>query len=286
MPYFSSFPVISYANTQVTDLTRRAVIPPSVLRQPTAFFPYTVEGSQRQDTVSFLYYQEEDDDWLISLANQIVDPYYGWYMDYDQLVAFVTDKYGSFPEAATRIDHWQSNWASDTRSVPTGYFKALTPNLQKYWIPNFGQGLTITGYSRRQSDWVTETNQLMDFIPSSPVAWEVGDLVTSYDPLGNRQGTGELVWVTPTRCRIKNVQGFWLPGYTVTDGTLSTTTTTVDPPVMIIPIDEIPYFEPVTSWDVEFDKNEENKEVLLIQDAYRGTMYSALTQALLSQTNG
>src|SRR5580692_7896735 len=137
MAYFAQFPTILYANVAVTDVTRSVDLPQSVLRQPMAFAPYTVEDGQREDLVSYLYYGTDDDDWIVSLANQIVDPYYGWNMSYDDLTSFVTQKYGSLPTAMGRVAYWVTNWANDQRQVSIAYYRALTENLAKYWVPNY-----------------------------------------------------------------------------------------------------------------------------------------------------
>jgi hypothetical protein len=280
--YFSSFPTISYSNTAVTDITRRVTIPQSVLRQPTAFSPYTVEAGQRDDTVAFLYYGQDDDDWLVWLANQIVDPYYGWYLDIDELGRHVIAKYGSLADAMQRVDHWASNWASDYREITTGNYASLTENLKKYWIPNYGAGSDVLSYSRRPEDWTLATNRILGLTLGSPALGQRGDLATVYDPGGNMQGTGELVWVSGNDLKIKDVQGTWAIGYTVKTINMTGTVTALDAPILMVPIDEAVYYSPVTCYDREYDANEENKEVLLVQDAYRGIMYSELTSSLRS----
>ncbi len=282
MSFFSQFPTIVYANTVVTDITRRITIPDSILRQPTAFSPYTVQSGQRADLVSYLYYGQDDDDWIIMLANQIVDPHYGWYMNDDELARHVIKKYGSLPAAMGRISHWLSNWSEDPRQISTAYYDDLTENLKKYWIPVFGDGASVIGYARRQEDWTVATNRLVDITMSSPVSFSEGELVTVYDPSGEREGTGELVWVSGARVTIKDQRGTWETGYSMVTETGSETISSMSEPTQLIPIDEEVYFTPVTFYDVEYDLNESNKEVLLIQDGYRGVMYQELARKLAS----
>ncbi len=284
MPYFSQFPTITYANTVVTDVTRRVVVPSSVLRQPTVFSPYTVEGSQRMDTVSYQYYdQQDDDDWLILLANQIVDPYYGWYLDIDQLTAFVEIKYGSMAAAFQRVHHWQCNWASDNRNISIGYYQALTPNLQKYWMPYYGSGSEVLSYTRREADWTVATNQFVNLTFQNNAPWSVTDLLSVYDTNGALQGTAEVSFVSGSNVTIKDVSGTWANGYSVSDGVNALPAVAVSAPNHFIPIDEIVYFTSISCYDYEYDLNERNKEVLLIQDSWRGTMYTELDAALVSK---
>jgi hypothetical protein len=282
LTYFSSFPTITYANVVVTDLTRRVTLPQTVLRQPTAFSPYTVKEGQRQDLVSFLYYGQDDDDWLIGLANQIVDPYYGWFLDDDVFNEFLVDKYGDLPTAMGRIDHWATNWASDTRQVTPAYYDALTDNLRKFWIPVFGQGIQVIGYQRRPTDWTASTNMLQDFTMSANVSFQGSDLVAVYDPGGNQQGTGEVVWASGSNVTVKDVLGTWSNGYSVASSSANSVISSVGEQTPVIPIDEVVYYTPVTCYDLEWDQNEQSKEILLIQDTYRGVMYTELANALVS----
>lgn len=279
MSYFAQFPTITYANTQVVDVTRRVTMPKAVLRQPTAFSPYTVEATQKEDTIAYLYYDQDDDDWLISLANQIVDPYFGWYLDIDEFSAHVVQKYGSLPEAMGRVAYWRTNWASDPRQVPTGYYDALTENLKRYWTPVFGNGSAVIGYKRREEDWFQATNRFLSVTATGP--WKVGELVNVYELQdGPEVGTGELVEVTGTDIRVKDVQGTWAPGSILASASGTGTMTAVADPFLIIPIDEVPYWEPVSVYDRDYDHNEANKEILLIQKGYRGQMYAELADSL------
>lgn len=282
MSYFSQFPTISYANVTVTDVTRRVTMPSSVLRQPTAFSPYTVEGLQKEDTIAYLYYDQDDDDWLISLANQIVDPYFGWFMDDDELNGHMVQKYGSLPEAMGRVSFWRTNWASDQRTVPIGYYDALTENLKRYWIPVFGQGSDVLGYQRRQEDWFCATNRFLDFTANG-APWLPGELVSVSVLSGGAQvGTGEIVENDGVSVRVKDVTGDWSTGNFVAGVSGTTQVQSQLDPVLFIPVDEVPYWESVSCYDEEYDRNEANKEILLIQKQYRGTMYAELARALTS----
>lgn len=274
------FPVTTYANVAVVDVTRRVVMPQSVLRQPTAFSPYTVVDGQREDLVSYLYYGSEDDDWLISIANQIVDPYYGWFLDDDEFAAYVIMKYGDLPTAMGRVHHWTTNWASDFRRIQPGYYEALTDNLRKYWVPVYGQGANVLSYQRRPEDWTQATNSLMGVTPSSPAPFQIGDLLAVYDPGGNLQGTGEVAYVSEGGLTAKDVQGNWAQGYTLTGTAGSVTVSALGTRTDLISIDEVPYWTSVSCYDFEYDANQALKEILLVQDSYKPTMYTEMQAAL------
>ena len=91
--YFSKFPNVQYNNIFVKDITRKNKIFGKFLNDPKIFLPYTVQEGERPEDIAYYYYGTVDATWLVSLANNIVDPYFGWYMDEDQFNKYFIDKY-------------------------------------------------------------------------------------------------------------------------------------------------------------------------------------------------
>ena len=116
--YFTKFPTITYSGVPVRDITRRVVINPETIIDSATYYPYKVESGIRSDVVSHAYYGDQDVDWLIYLANGIVDPYYGWPMSDDQFEEYISSKYGSVQDAKNKIAYWEVNWSEDPFSIP------------------------------------------------------------------------------------------------------------------------------------------------------------------------
>jgi hypothetical protein len=80
--YFSYFqPFLQYNDVIVTDITKRARIRETIRNNTYVFLPYTVQGNDRPEDVSYLYYENVQYTWIIYLANDIIDPYHQWVMD-------------------------------------------------------------------------------------------------------------------------------------------------------------------------------------------------------------
>ena len=101
--YFTKFPIISYANTNVRNITERVKILHNKLINNDSFYPIQIGPDDRSDIVANGLYGDALRDWLLYLNNNIVDPYFGWYMNDDQFAAYIIDKYGSVTVAQQQV---------------------------------------------------------------------------------------------------------------------------------------------------------------------------------------
>lgn len=91
--YFSKFPNIQYQNAFVKDITRKSKFVDKYLSDPKVFLPYTVQEGERPEDIAYYYYGTVDGTWLVLLANNIIDPYFDWYMDEEQFNKYLIEKY-------------------------------------------------------------------------------------------------------------------------------------------------------------------------------------------------
>jgi len=105
--YFSDFPSIVYQGKIAKNLMQRPKIKDMILGSPNTFYDYTVKEDLRPDQVAALYYDDPNLVWLVFLANNIVDPYYGWPLTQHQLEDFMVDKYGTLDIAKSTIVHYK-----------------------------------------------------------------------------------------------------------------------------------------------------------------------------------
>jgi hypothetical protein len=90
--YFDKFPIITYSNTEVVDITRRVTMLDKTIQNPYVFYPYEIDSNERADQLSARYYEDQFKSWMIYLSNKIVDPYYEWYLSEDEFVNFIIKK--------------------------------------------------------------------------------------------------------------------------------------------------------------------------------------------------
>lgn len=107
--YFEQFPLIEYNGKTAVNLLSRVKINTNVRKLTSAFLPYDLEYDQRPDALAFDYYDDSMYDWLVFLSNDILDPYYDWYLNNLVFEEFIADKYGSYVNAQETIDHYTRN---------------------------------------------------------------------------------------------------------------------------------------------------------------------------------
>ena len=105
--YFSDFPQIEYQAKIARSIMARPRIASSLLSNPAAIYSYTVNNDLRPDQVAHLYYGDSELLWLIFLANNIVDPYYGWPLTQNTFQDFIISKYGTIATAKSTIKHYR-----------------------------------------------------------------------------------------------------------------------------------------------------------------------------------
>ena len=106
--YFEKFPVISYSNNSVVDITKRAVLLDKVYNTPLAFFPYTIASEERADQFSYRYYEDPFQTWILYFSNKIVDPYYEWYLHENEFYDFMVKKYGSYYDSQQKVKYYRN----------------------------------------------------------------------------------------------------------------------------------------------------------------------------------
>lgn len=280
--YFSRFPIIEYRGKQTIDLTRRVKLSDSILRQPNVFYPFTLTNEMRPDTLAFDYYGDPNVEWITYLSNGIIDPYYGWYLTDDEFGKHIENKYGSIEDPQLRIHHWTVNWADAELNVSVGFYENQPEALKKYWIPNYGIGSKILSYRRRQEDWVVDTNCIVkiDVTNVSGPGFSVGELIDFRRDVNI--GFGEITQVTNDSIYVKNLVGTYDDLLSSIEGHGGTSASIVGVTTLVrnIPLEEGDFWEPVTYYDWENEKNEANKLITLIDVNYAPSLARNLTKSL------
>lgn len=113
MFYFSAHPIIPYRipgqnkGIAVTDITRRFSVANFISNASVTFDEYVVQDGERPDHVAYDYYDDYTLDWLVTLTNEIQDPYYEWPLSYEQFNSYIRQKYGTVEYALTNVHHYE-----------------------------------------------------------------------------------------------------------------------------------------------------------------------------------
>ena len=263
-PYFTNFNTINYANNKVVDITERVVVVPNALENPYAYYPASIVNGIRADSVANQTYNDPYLSWVVYLSNDIVDPYYEWYMDSTQFNEFITVKYGSISNAMNKIVYWRNNWAT-TDSVSADTYAGMTVNQKDYWVATgFDPYGTAVTYSRKKDEWTLSTNYTVALTitgATSNTPYITNEIVNF-----GSNGTAQVVISNTSSLTVNKLQGTLSTGCVYgTESGSNCTITAINYLSNNIPTDVTNYWSSVSYYDMENEKNEGNKIINLLK---------------------
>jgi hypothetical protein len=269
--FFSKFPKISYSNNIAVDITRRVVFSNMVSSNPYVFYPYDISSEERADQFSYRYYGDQYQSWLLYLSNQITDPYYEWYLTSSQFNELLEKKYGSIEISQQKIKYYKNSW-ENVENISVSNYNALTEARKYYWDPVYGNGYSITSYKRKPLDLNTTTNKVISYTLSNTsfIADEICKVVyNSYEV-----GYGQVAAAANNTLCLQHVYGSYFSNVVGTcyvygtESGINATFTAVSATSNNISEDELVYWTPVTYYDYEYDKNEYNRSIKVMDGKY------------------
>lgn len=285
--FFSKYPLVEYGNKQVKNISRRVVLDDTLSRIPTLFYPYELKDNIRSDQLAYYYYGDPHMDWMVFMTNGIIDPYYGWYLYDNEFSEFLKGKYGSEENAIRKVLHYRLNWASITNlssEIDVSYYNNNLPNvLKKYYIPQYGYKSKVISYKRREEDWTVSTNLIYKLYITYTDEFEK-ELPCKIVYNNELISTCEIVSVEDDFVIVKHCEGDFFDNNEFLDGcyltnydqTFSGQITQSTLISRAIPAEEFVYWERVTAYDYENEKNESHKHLRMLDNKYSLKLAEAL----------
>jgi len=176
---------------EVKNLFRRPVIREDIFTNFMSFTKYKIEGDERPDQVAYNVYGDEDLDWVVLLANNIINVRDEWPMSQGDFNNYLSEKYGD-TGGVDLIKHYETIQIQDSKGkifVPKGKivdstFKAtfLDSGTNQLVEVSPIQGISYRTYEERLQDdkrninilesrflsyVIDEVETLLDYEPSS-----------------------------------------------------------------------------------------------------------------------
>jgi hypothetical protein len=156
LPYFRYLPNFDYVSRlpnaknisdyiQVKNLFRRAKINPDLFQNINFFTQYKIIGDERPDNVAFKIYDDQYLDWLVLLANNIINVEEEWPLSQKSFYNFMISKYGS-ETAFNEIHHYETNQIKDSngRTVLKSGLEVQSTFTLTYFDSGLNQVITNT----------------------------------------------------------------------------------------------------------------------------------------------
>ena len=126
----------------VKNIFKKNELRPDIFYDSTVFTDYQIKGDDRPDNVAFDVYKDSSLDWLVLLANNIINIQTEWPLLQNDFDRFLLDKYGTY-EKMHEIRHYETQEIRDSSGVvmvPEGL--QVSPDYSiTYWDD------TIRGYA-------------------------------------------------------------------------------------------------------------------------------------------
>lgn len=278
--YFTKFPNTVYNDTSCTDITKRVTLSQKILRRKNLFYLYEIENDLRPDQVSEFYYSDPAYEWLIYLQNEIVDPYYGWYISEEDFNKLIIEKYSSYENALKKTKYYELDSYGELPEITESYYKNNLPYvLQKYYSPEVAQDGKIITYKIREEQWIVNTNKIIKLNLSSFISSNVngnsfttGELLNIKDNYSHSEisANAEVIVANSTTITIKNVEGSISNNYYVVQSSSNTIAQIANSQLISqnISDNETIYWSPISYYEYERRKNEKNKTLRLLDQNY------------------
>lgn len=284
--YFDKFPIISYSNNMIVDITKRVTLLDKVSRNPYVFYPYDIASEERADQLSSRYYEDSYKSWILYLSNKITDPYYEWYLTEREFFEFIEKKYDSIYNAQSKVKFYRNDWENQNQLDVSGY-NALSDTLKKYWNPNYINGPIPFSYSRKQVDWSMSTNKILSYAVSNTNF--IKDEIVEIKITPSSIGRGQVVKTADSHVIVQHVSGIYDERENIVlnngsiFGTESLTSTAITEVTLIssnLSEEEFVYWKPITYYDYEYEKNEFNRSIRMIDKDQAEVAVNNLTELL------
>jgi len=169
-PYFRNLPSFEYVNrtkdgqfisnfTEVKNFFKKGKIREDLFQDLTVFEKYNIKGDDRPDNVAFELYGDPTLDWVVLLANNIVNVHNEWPLPQVSFEKYILDKYGSL-EKLDEIHHYESNEVKNTQGVvifPRGVRVSAAQSVS-YHEPMTDEQITVNPVSRAITNYQFEEN--------------------------------------------------------------------------------------------------------------------------------
>lgn len=152
--YFTQLPDFEYISRinerksnsdfiKVKNLFRRALIREDIFSDIMSFTKYKIDGDERPDAVAYKIYGDEDLDWVILAANNIINVRNEWPMTQNDFNNYLNEKYG-VTGAVDEVKHYETIKVEDSKGkvfIPKG---KIVDSTFKTSFTDSGTGMVIT----------------------------------------------------------------------------------------------------------------------------------------------
>ncbi len=247
------------------------------------------------DQLAYRYYGDAYASWVLYFSNQVVDPYFGWWLTIDEFNDFIAEKYGSVELAMSKTMNYMID-ESVPRNLTIAGYDSLPSSLARYWSPVYGNHGLLTGYSLSTVEQFVTTNGVRSYaVSGNAVPFSQDEIVqVVFDPVVPYVGQGQVCWSNSSCVQVQHLSGYTDVGQDVdvpvitptshlygTESGANAAFSSMSVVSTTFTEEEAVYWVPQTYWEYESALNDYNRSVLVLNKSFYPTMNQNL-QKLMS----
>ena len=182
-PYFKQVPNLEYINRtagnndisnyiNVKNLFKRGRLRPDLIGNLNYFSKYKIIGDERPDNVAFKEYKDSSLDWVVLLANNILNVQSEWPLPQNALDEILLEKYGTYQKLYQEIHHYETVEIKNSRGgivLPGGLETPNTWRTNGNYIQAINTKINQISGSESKVATVTMNNGIRDLKVGSEV---------------------------------------------------------------------------------------------------------------------
>ena len=174
MQYFDTLPkILQYDNVGTgrvfTNLLARASIIPELLKNPALYYSYDIQEGDTPEIIAHKYYGDSYRYWMVLLANEILDPQWGWPMSSNVFNNYLISKYGStfntqftvhhYEKTLTQFDSGTNTTTTNTVEIDLNTYNTTLETRKSYTLPTGDVTVTISKSAISYYDYELNLNE-------------------------------------------------------------------------------------------------------------------------------
>ena len=119
--YFKNFTINGYDGKYATNIISRSIVLQDIINNTSYFYEFILKEFMTPEQLSNNIYGDPQYYWVILLMNNVIDPYYDWVLQEDEVFKYVTEIYGKGKH--NELHHYED--PNNERMVDADYPNAI-----------------------------------------------------------------------------------------------------------------------------------------------------------------
>jgi hypothetical protein len=174
MQYFDTLPkIVQYDNVGTgrvfTNLLARASVIPELLKNPALYYSYDIQEGDTPEIVAHKYYGDSYRYWMVLLANEVLDPQWGWPMSGNVFNNYLISKYGEtfntqstvhhYEKTLTQFDSGTNTTTTNTVEIDLNTYNTTFETTKNYTLPTGDVTVTTSKNAISYYDYESNLNE-------------------------------------------------------------------------------------------------------------------------------